>query len=117
MSDSPLVDHARAELARAGMYDADADYGGGAIAGAVLDLVQVFADQEHSGGSAMLTLGIVEKLLRFQPLTPITSDPDEWVDRTEISGYPLWQSKRNPAVFSPNGGQTWYDLDKPIVWA
>ena len=39
-----LVSHAEAELRKAGMFDADADYNG-MIGKAVMDLVKVFADQ------------------------------------------------------------------------
>lgn len=113
MSSSPLVAHAQYELDRAGMYDADADYGPGAIATQVLALVELFAGQEHSGMSAAYTLGLLEKLLRFQPLTPLTNNPDEWVDQSDISDTPLWQNRRSSSVFSHDGGQTWYDLAAP----
>jgi hypothetical protein len=108
---SALVHYARDELKRAGMFDHDADYSG-EIGDAVMELVRVFASQEHSGGSQAATLALLEKLLRFQPLTPLTSDPDEWMDVSDASGgNPMWQSRRKPSVFSKDGGQTWYDLD------
>jgi hypothetical protein len=106
-----LIEHAQTELRRAGMYDADADYGPGAIAGAVMEIVEVFAKQGHSGMSAMYTLSLAEKILRFQPLTPLTSDPNEWMDQSAISGTPMWQNKRCSTCFSTDGGKTWYDLD------
>jgi hypothetical protein len=108
---SPLVTHAERELRLAGMYDEDADYGPGAIAGEVLSLVRVFADGRHSGGSAALTLALFERLARFKTLSPITSDPADWIDRTEISREPLWQSTRDPSIFSRDGGKTWYGID------
>jgi hypothetical protein len=114
-----LREHAESEMRRAGLYDADADSGPGAIAKNVLELIQVFASQGHSGGSAMMTIGLFEKLVRFQPLTPITSDPAEWMEviapganvRAEPTG--LWQNRRKPSSFSRDGGKTWYDLDDP----
>lgn len=115
--ESPLITHARRELELAGMFDLDADYGPGAIAGQVLELVEVFAKQQHSGGSAAYTLGLFEKLARLRPLSPLTSEPEEWIDRSVESGEPLWQSRRCPSVFSRDGGKTWYDLDAspPVV--
>ncbi len=51
------------------------------------------------------------RLLRFQPLSPLTADPDDWFDHGEMSGTPLWQSKRDPSAFSEDGGVTHYFVD------
>lgn len=107
-----LVQHAEAELRRAGLFSSDSDYGG-MIGEAVLELVRKFAEQGHSGASAMQTLVIFDQVARFKPLTPITSDPSEWTDVSEMSGRPMWQSTRKPSTFSTDGGKTWYDLDEP----
>lgn len=107
-----LVDHAKRELEYAGMFDDDADYRG-EIAYVVMELVEVFEKQQHSGMSAALTLEFFTKLARFKTLSPITVDPDEWLDRSDISGYPLWQNTRDSAVFSEDGGLTWYDVEDP----
>lgn len=95
-----LVDHAKRELS---LINEDAD----TVAG-VVKVVEAFASCGHSGGSAPVAISYLERLLRFQPLSPLTADPDEWEDRTEMSGTPLWQSKRNPEAFSTNGGGTYY---------
>lgn len=108
--DSSLVAHAEREMRLAGLYDDDADYGG-MIPQAVMAVVRAFAEQGHSGASAGMTLAILDKLLRFQPLTELTSDPGEWRDVSEIVGHPFWQNLRDPAVFSKDGGQTWYRLE------
>lgn len=94
----------------AGLFGKDADYEG-AHAHAVMELMEVFAKQGHSGFSAHLTLDLFNQLASYKTLTPITSNPDEWMDVSEMSGRPMWQSKRCPSVFSKDGGQTWYDLD------
>jgi hypothetical protein len=107
-----LVAHAREELQRAGLFDKDSDYGG-MLGEAVLELVQKFAEQGHSGFSAQMTLHIFNKVARFQTLTPISSDPTEWMEVTQyFNGKGVWQNRRNPAVFSEDGGKTWYDLDE-----
>lgn len=109
-----LVEHAKYELGRAGLMDRDSDYDG-RLGRAALEIVKVFADQGHSGMSAMATIDIVTKLMAFKPLTPITSDPDEWIDVSEQSGYPFWQNKRRSTSFSRDGGKTWYDIEDPTA--
>lgn len=42
------------------------------------ELVLVFCTQGHSGFSASYAISVLEKLLRFQPLRPLTGDADEW---------------------------------------
>jgi hypothetical protein len=111
---SNLVRYAEEELRRAGLADADADYGG-AIAESVLALVRTFAEQGHSGESAARTIEVFGRVARFRPLTPLTSNPDEWMDVSEHSDRPTWQSKRSPSVFSHDGGKTWHDLDAPAL--
>lgn len=98
-----LVDHASKELELAGLFDKDSDYGG-MLGDSVLELVQLFAAQRHSGFSAMSTLQLFEKLTKFENLSPITSNPKEWMK----VGPDIWQSNRNPAIFSVDGGETWY---------
>lgn len=109
-SDSPLVNHAEDELERAGLFDPDSDYNG-ALAHGVMHLIQTFSKQGHSGFSAAMTLQLFEKLANFKTLTPITDDPDEWHDVSDISGTPMWQNKRDPSYFSRDEGKTWYNLD------
>ncbi len=107
---SKLLAFAKDELRRAGLYDQDSDYNG-MVGDAVEKLVEVFAGQGHSGMSAEITLAAFDRVARWKPLTPITSDPSEWNDVSEYSGEPMWQSRRSPSTFSKDGGQTWYDLD------
>lgn len=105
-----LVEHARRELQIAGLFDKDSDYGG-MLGDAVMKMVELFAEEGHSGASAAMTIAILEKLLRFKPLTPLTNDPDEWMDVGETMGRETWQSRRNPEAFSNDGGVTYYLLD------
>lgn len=108
--DSNLVQHAMNELNRAGIGDEDADYGGD-LYDAVLELVTLFASQGHSGGSAYAVIEMFSKLARFEPLTDITSDPDEWTYvHDDEDGKPQYQNKRRSSSFSRDGGKTWYDI-------
>ena len=50
-----LVEHAKEELQRAGLFEQGSDYDG-MLAQAVLELIEKFAQQGHSGYSAYATL-------------------------------------------------------------
>ena len=102
-SDSNLVAHAVRELTLCGMFDDDSDYDG-AIGTAVLDLIRVFASQGHSGGSAAVTAGLFVRLAAFEVLSPLTDDPNEWID---VDGEGLLQSRRQASAFSRDGGTTY----------
>lgn len=109
-----LVDHAQDELWRAGLLDADSDYGG-MLGKAALALVRLFAEQGHSGFSAAMTTELFGKLARYEPLTPLTDDPAEWqhIDADVAGDATTWQSRRRPDAFSNDGGATYYCLDDP----
>ena len=109
---SELVKHAKRELELAGLFDKDSDYNG-MLGNAALEIIEVFARQGHSGYSASVTTSIVEKLMRYEPLTALTYNPDEWNDVSEMSNKPMWQNKRKSSVFSEDGGKTHYDIDEP----
>lgn len=101
-TDSNLVAHARTELELLGEDEPMRTH--------LLGLVELFAAGGHSGSSAEYAIERLGQLLRYEHLTPLTDDPSEWEDRSEISGYPIWQSNRNPKVFSNDGGKTWWFL-------
>lgn len=102
-----LKEYAKSELERVDLeYD-------GMIKEAVLEIVDVFAGQGHSGGSAAVTLGVVDRLLRFQPLTPLTGEDDEWM---EVDA-DLWQSKRCPSVFKDSERAWDIDLPREVLFA
>ncbi len=100
-----LVEHARRELELSGQTAEDPVY-----AASIVSAVEAFASYGHSGGSAGIAVEQLCRLLRFQTLSPITSDPGAWMDQSEVSGTPLWQNVRDPAVFSTDGGKTWNDV-------
>ncbi|WP_327335081.1 hypothetical protein [Streptomyces anulatus] len=104
--ESNLVAHARCELRILG-EDRDTIRG-------LCKVVQAFADMGHSGGSAPHAIAYLERLLRFQPLTDLTDDPAEWIDRHAegMTPLPLWQSNRNSEAFSTDGGKTYYLLSE-----
>lgn len=116
---SSLIQHAERELKLAGLDQPDADYGG-MLAPAVMELITTFSDQGHSGQSAMIVATLFARLVQWRPLSPLTDDPDEWLEvskemltKAEIKeGKRIWQSKRAPACFSRDGGKTYKDSEE-----
>lgn len=76
----------------------------------ILEIVKIFGEQGHSGFSADYALSVLERLLRFKPITPLTGEEDEWIH----TGYGTFQNKRCYSVFKHSDG-TCYDTDGIIV--
>lgn len=108
--ESQLYQHAKTELESVGLLDQDSDYDG-MLGEAVLALVEVFAQQGHSGASAGMTLALFSKVAAYEALSPITDNPDEWYQHEEE----LWQNKRQGNAFSHDGGKHYYVLDEPML--
>lgn len=115
---SNLMEHARLELELAGQRDT-------AEGQALLEAVGGFASAGWSGGGVGWGIETLARLLRFEPLTGLTSNPAEWMDVAEVmpegwtaDGTPgatpatLYQSRRNPEAFSLDGGATYYLLSE-----
>ena len=85
-----LMTHAEAELPPANGDEMQA-----AMNRDLRELVLVFASQRHSGFSAGYAVAVLEKLLRFKPLRPLTGEPDEW---NEV-GDGVFQNRRCSHVF------------------
>lgn len=103
-----LEAYARNELQRAGLFDKDSDYGG-ALAEAVMKMTKVFADEDHSGGSARLAIALFKRVASFNPITPLTGHDDEWFEVGEQNGKPLYQNCRCSHIFKE--GDRAYDID------
>ncbi len=78
----------------------------------ILGMVRLFAAEGHSGFSANYAINILRKLLRFEPLTPLTGDDSEWRDCDE---YPEGseQNKRCGRVFRDKEGRA-YDVEGKV---
>lgn len=78
----------------------------------VLSMIDVFAEQGHSGASAAYTLNILDRLIRFKPISPLTGDEDEWGEPDSGSRDYCQQNKRCSSVFRINfDNKTAYDID------
>jgi len=111
---SKLYLHAKRELELLGMYEKNEENEDGLqpeLADSILKMIDAWSEVGHSGGSAAWTREVVYKLLGFEALTPITSNPEEWEDMSQYNDGPMWQNKRDYRFFSKDGGKTWWGLD------
>ena len=104
---SKMIERAKRELELSGV---DEDIYGDMTSKAVLELLDVFDKQGHSGMSASLVSHLFMKLVKGEALTPLTDHPDEWVEVADN----LWQNYRNSAAFSEDHGQTYSIRDEDV---
>ena len=64
----------------------------------ILEIVDCFSKQGHSGFSADYAISQIERLLRFKPLSSITDDPAEWKFSYQNGDISVFQSDRCPSV-------------------
>lgn len=122
---SSSVEYAKSELAR---ITKDGDGLQNAINKNIIDIIEFFASQGHSGFTAGYAMSILERLFCFKPITPLTGEDDEWTNVSDEMGQRLFQNKRCSSVFkttdaqgntievydvdaivySDNGGLTWF---------
>lgn len=100
IEDDNLVKHAKSELERIAN---DEDFNE-----AIIEAVRGFCKYGHSGGSASVAIPMLNDLLQFKNLTPLTNDASEW---NEV-GTDMWQSTRNSEAFSNDRGNTYYLLSE-----
>ena len=108
-----IKNYAINELTRIGMYNSG-DEMNDAMCEHILKMVDVFAEEGHSGFSANYAINILKKLLRFEPLSPLTGEDDEWNDVSEYSGYEHYQNKRLSRVFKKGKDGQAYDIQGKV---
>ena len=95
---SNTLKHARRELALLGyepvenLEDGDVNK---TVQQNILELLEVFGKQGHSGMSAQYVIGMFFKLSSFEPLTPLTGENGEW----EKVDFQTFQNVRCSRVF------------------
>jgi hypothetical protein len=96
-----LIEHAQRELDLLYAGTGDEDYDG-LIRLSVMHLMELFASQEHSGGSADAVIALFTKLANFENILPLDGNPDDWIDVREYhpEKKPWYQCRRNTKWFS-----------------
>ena len=110
---SNLLKHAERELKLIG-YD-DKDEYDKMAKDAILQLIETFAKQGHSGFSANYVSNIFHKLANYEVLSPLTGNDDEWGNVSDMSGdrKTLFQNNRDSRVFKNDDGAFFTEA---IVW-
>lgn len=114
---SNLVNHAKMEFRAAGWTDDEGKFNDEmqeAICNHVLALLQVFADEGHSGSSAPYAINLFKQLASFEPIVPLTGEDWEWNECSDG----VFQNKRCSHVFKQADrfdGQP-YDVEAVIFW-
>ena len=115
--------HAMTEFRAAGWIDEDGKYCDEmqeAICNHVLKLLEVFADEGHSGSSAPYAIDLFAKLAKFDPVVPLTGEDWEWneISDDRTNGVTVYQNKRCGSVFKQSdrfdGKPYW--LDGKVFW-
>ena len=110
---SNLLKHAERELKLIG-YDGKDEYNNMAKA-AIMELLTTFANQGHSGFSANYIVNLFNKLAKYETLSPLTGNDDEWNDVSDMSGdrKTLFQNNRDGRVFKNDDGAFFTEA---IIW-
>jgi hypothetical protein len=106
-----LIDHAKTELEIAGLFDKEGDFYKGMTGKAVMELIELFSKQGHSGMSAPLVANIFKKLANYEPLGAITGKDEEWGEVTHTNGKELYQNKRCSSMFKEGKDGKPYTID------
>jgi len=109
-----LVTYAERELDRIGMTANSDDEMNKNMRNHILHIVDEFAKEGHSGFSASYALECIQKLLKFEPLSPLTGEDDEWNYVGDLGDDPVYQNRRCSRIFKGKDGRA-YDIDG-IVW-
>lgn len=109
---SNLIEYARVELEAIGAFSEEKDFYGGMTGNSVIELIELFSKQGHSGMSAGLVRNLFNKLADYQPLKPLTGEDSEW-GRNDMDGKTL-QNKRCSHVFKNTETDECYDIDGKI---
>jgi len=107
---SNLTDYAQKELDLA--FQDKTDTMQQEIISNILELIEVFSNQGHSGFSGNYALQYFNRLVCFKPILPLTGEDDEW-KAIDDSGFE--QNKRYSSVFRKNhDNSTAYDYEGKI---
>lgn len=78
----------------------------------IMDIIYTFSEQGHSGMTASYTISMLNRLMNYKPITPLTGEDDEWV-KLDYGDRLAYQNKRCPSVFKDSQGRA-YDAEARV---
>ena len=113
---SNMIEHAKREFLALGYKPIEKEEDGPNkwIQENVLELLEVFSRQGHSGFSANFAINYFKELATFNPLSPLKFDDDEWNDVSEEIGQTIYQNNRLSSVFKDGKNGKPYYLDAVV---
>jgi hypothetical protein len=118
VKNSNLYRHAKHELQALGMTADAEEESNRWMYNDIMNLMEVFASQGHTGFTAHYCINIFEKLAKYKVLTPLTGEDFEWNEVTDSdNGATLYQNNRSSDVFKrvfPDGTSEAYYVDGKI---
>ena len=106
--------HALTEFRAAGWVDEDGKFNDEMqemICNHVMKMIEVFAEEGHSGSTAPYAISLFKKIASFEPITPLTGEDWEWHD----TGH-NYQNMRASRVFKDYDSDRAYDIDGKVFW-
>lgn len=113
-----LIEHAKNEFKAAGYIPLDQEQEDGPnkwIQENILELLEVFGNQGHSGTSASYCIDMFTKLANYEPICPLTGEDDEWSYLDYNFNGPVYQNKRCSHVFKDKDGIA-YNINGYVFW-
>ena len=104
---SNLVEHAKKEFKVLGWDSLPEDNMQTWVVENLIELLEVFSNQGHSGSSAPYVINLFKRLANFDPIAPLTNEEDDWND----TGFGL-QHKRCSEVFKDEDGKVYWGFGR-----
>lgn len=84
----------------------------------LLAMIAIWIQAGHSGGSAPMAVSMMERILSFKTLTPLTNNPDEWYEHGAPDNTPagFYQNKRRGEAFTTDPQLRTYYLLEDRTW-
>jgi len=106
-----LIEHAKREFEVQGWPGDDVDSMQKIVCDNIMELIEVFSKQGHSGTTAPYVINLFKRLAGYEPISPLTGEDNEWRDvgHDRDSGDSLFQNKRATGIFKDKSGAYWSD--------
>lgn len=110
-----LLEFSKRELDRIGLTEHSPEEMNQAMRQHVIHMMEEFCNEGHSGFSASYAVNILSKLMKYEPLSPLTGEDDEWNEVSDGNGGKMYQNNRCSHVFKLEGKQA-YDMNGIVFW-